>query len=59
MMSNMTKLCINKEELFSKISILSARQDEIACFRKFKIENFKNKIPKKVSHVRFFFNLGA
>ena len=52
MMSNMARLCTNKEELLSKIGIMCARKDEIACFRKYKIETFKNKIPKKPSHVR-------
>lgn len=37
MMSNMTKLCLNRDEYLTKMNILGSRKDEIACFKKFKI----------------------
>lgn len=52
MLSNMTKISLSREQFLAKISILSSRKDEIACFKKFKIESYKSKIPKKPHNVK-------
>lgn len=57
MLSSLTKLCMNRDEYLAKINILSSRKDEILCFRKFKYENYKNKIPKNPASVRFCDNV--
>lgn len=51
MTSNFTKLCLNKDELFSKMTIISART-EIPCFLKFNLHTYKKKIPANPSKVK-------
>ena len=54
MVQHFTKLLECKEELFWKINILSMRHKEIRCFKDFKLDVFKKKLPKKQLKVYLF-----
>jgi hypothetical protein len=52
MISNLSKLSLSRTQLLEKMSSLVTKREEIVCFRKYRVEQFADKIPKDQAKVQ-------